>query len=305
MYRLKEIKSKGLQFIEISSPSGTSKAQLCLNQGGRLSYLKFNNSPILTDFDSSTYTNNYASAILFPFANRIKDGKYSFRGVDYILECNEIGKTNAIHGLVYNKTFECIKKTGHPDYGAVTLRYKHNGELKGFPFKFHILLTYTLNENTINLEVKIINKDVKTFPFTLGWHPYFASKDLDESVIGFESKQQFLYDEHYIISGSKRLDSQSPRPLKGVKLDNGYKLETNSIEFTTPEYLLKMMMTAKENYLQLYTPNTSNSIAIEPMTGPTDSFNNKIGLRTLGPSESFTLEWNIAIENSTDKMNTN
>ena len=78
LYTLKEIETQGLHYIELTSSDGASKAQISLNQGGRLSNLVFEDTQVLADFDASTYENNYASSILFPFVNRIKDGKYKF-----------------------------------------------------------------------------------------------------------------------------------------------------------------------------------------------------------------------------------
>ena len=110
LYTLKEIETQGLHYIELTSSDGASKAQISLNQGGRLSNLVFEDTQVLADFDASTYKNNYASSILFPFVNRIKDGKYKFNNSKYTLNCNEVDKNNALHGLVYNKTFACAKK---------------------------------------------------------------------------------------------------------------------------------------------------------------------------------------------------
>lgn len=59
---------------------------------------------------------------------------------------------------------------------------------------------------------------------------------------------------------------------------------------------MNIRSTSKENFLQLYTPDRQNIVAIEPMTGATDNFNNKIGLQTLQPNETYHVKWSIAIE---------
>ncbi|MGY8932489.1 MAG: hypothetical protein ACKVH2_07240, partial [Flavobacteriales bacterium] len=76
MYTLEKLKIQGLNHLELTSSDGASNAQISLNQGGRLSSLVFKDIQVLADFEASTYENNYASSILFPFVNRIKDGKY-------------------------------------------------------------------------------------------------------------------------------------------------------------------------------------------------------------------------------------
>jgi aldose 1-epimerase len=70
-------------------------------------------------------------------------------------------------------------------------------------------------------------------------------------------------------------------------------LNTNLIGFTTPEYNIKLETNTKENYLQIYTPENRKTIAIEPMTGICDSFNNKKGLQILHSNEEHEVKWNL------------
>ena len=296
MYTIEKLEKQDLHYLELTSSDGASKAQISLNQGGRLSHLVFEGIQVLADFDASTYENNYASSIQFPFVNRIKDGKYTFNNSKYKLNCNEVDKNNALHGLVYNKTFVCTKKALTLHYASVTLQYKDNGKHQGFPFKFNIELTYTLNKKGIILSVNIANKDKKTFPFSVGWHPYFYSKNLDNSTLNFSSNKKYVFDNQQIISGTTDLNIEMPFQLKAVTLDDCYPLKANEIEFSTPEYSFNIGSTSKENFLQLYTPEVHNVIAIEPMTGAADNFNNKIGLQTLQPNETYNMKWLIAIE---------
>lgn len=305
LYTLKELETQGLHYIELRSSGGASKVQISLNEGGRLSNLVFEDTQVLADFDASTYKNNYASSILFPFVSRIKDGKYTFNNSKYKLNCNEVDKNNALHGLVYNKTFVCTKKALTLNDASVTLQYKDYGEHQGFPFKFNIELTYTLNKKGIIVSVNIINKDEKTFPFSLGWHPYFYSKNLDNSTLNFSSNKKYVFDNQQIISGTTDLNIEMPFQLKAVTLDDCYLLKTNKIDFLTPEYSFKIASTSKENFLQLYTPEVYNVIAIEPMTGAGNNFNNKIGLQTLQPNETYNMKWLLAIETRNSKINTN
>jgi aldose 1-epimerase len=41
------------------------------------------------------------------------------------------------------------------------------------------------------------------------------------------------------------------------------------------------------------------------MTGIADNFNNKIGLQTLQPNETYNIKWLMAIETKNSKKNTN
>ncbi|WP_034917804.1 aldose 1-epimerase [Gillisia sp. CAL575] len=298
MYKLVNVHVEDLEYIVLESADSNSKARLCLNQGGRLDKLELNGYSILANMHPSTYKDNYASAILFPFANRIKNGEYEFNNLNYKLDCNEKGKDNALHGLVYNKMFECVDHSLNEGFGSVTLSYKDEGKSSGFPFKYRMELTYKLSINRICLAIKIINKDENPFPFTLGWHPYFGTKDLNNSSLYFISNTVFRVDNQQIPIYKTAFNETMPFNLKGKTLDTGYQLEDNQVELFTPEYQLKIESTSNENYLQLFVPSLSNTIAIEPMTGAADSFNNKTGLLTLNPNATYKVAWTISIEDS-------
>ena len=64
-----------------------------------------------------------------------------------------------------------------------------------------------------------------------------------------------------------------------------------------------------ENYLQLYRPKDLSPIAIHPMTGVSNSFNNKIGLQTLATNQSHSIIWNVKLKykhiNKQDEYNIN
>lgn len=295
MYKIKHIVSQGLEHIELQSPTQDSTALICLTEGGRLRHFIFEDTTVIANETSQGYTQNYASAILFPFANRIKDGTYSFNDLQYVLDCNEIDNNNALHGLVYNKVFRCVDQSFGADSASVTLDYTYDGAIKGFPFKFHIQLVYTLNKIGIDVSVSVVNTGKKSFPFTLGWHPYFTSSNLKQSSLQFSSNTKYTYDHEQILSGSVPLDIDMPFELGGMVLDDGYPLQSQTICFTTPTYTMTLRCTSQENYLQLYTPEQPHSIAIEPMTGAANNFNNRIGLQQLDPAQRYQTAWHITI----------
>jgi aldose 1-epimerase len=91
-----------------------------------------------------------------------------------------------------------------------------------------------------------------------------------------------------------------PLSLNKKTFDDAFILEAPGIEFSTPEYDLILTSSEKESYLQLYTPMNTNAIAIEPMTGVSDSFNNKIGLKELSPGKNYNIEWVVSVKLKTN-----
>ena len=94
MFQVQKKKKKEKEFLVISSPCSTTKAKICLNQGANIESLIVKNKKVITNLSPQPYKKVYASSILFPFANRIKDGKYHFLGDNYKLDCNETEANN-------------------------------------------------------------------------------------------------------------------------------------------------------------------------------------------------------------------
>ena len=281
-----------LNYLEISNGNKTT-AKILLSQGASLQELTLNNNPIIKDLYPLKYSNTYASALLFPFAGRIKGGKYSFQKEDYQLEKNQINKNMAIHGLIYNKEFTVLHQQSTKDFASVKLGYNEVNKTKGFPYKYSIHVTYTLTENKIDVIVEIVNTDVKPFPFSIGWHPYFYSSDLNKSNLSFKSDKKISFNKDMIPEKVNDISFKNTLQIKDTQFDDCYILNDNIIIFKTPDYNLKMSSSSDENYLQIYTPSNKKVIAIEPLTGPSNNFNNKLGLQILKSEEAYSIQWTI------------
>ena len=287
--------NNNIEAIELENANKTSYAKILLNLGASLQELKLGNKILIEDLTPLDYKNTYASSILFPFANRIKDGEYTFNNETFSFPVNEPGNNNALHGLVFDKTFEIVKQEVTEHQASLTLVYNETLESKGFPYTYNIQLEYILKDTTLDLNVSITNTDTKAFPFTLGWHPYFVSKNLYESSLNFDSNKQLILDERCITTGTKTIENSSVFNIEDKKLDDCFILNSNEIQFNTPDYKVLINSNSKESFLQIYTPPRANTIAIEPTTGVSDSFNNKMGLQILNASETYHLNWNIKL----------
>ncbi|WP_339915824.1 aldose 1-epimerase [Yeosuana marina] len=298
MYTVKHTNdsNKKLNFIEVKNAQKTIYAKIYLNLGGSLQELVLNNHAVIKDLCPLTYDTTYASAILFPFANRIKDGSYEFEGETYQFEINENKLNNALHGLVYNQTFDVINKEVTETSASVKLVYHEKNQSNGFPFTYSIYLEYVFTKDTLDLNVSVKNTDSKTFPFTLGWHPYFLSSDLYTSSVSFDSKEKLKLDQRNITEKIIANEQVEGFKIKDQFLDDCYILDTHTTTFKTPFYAFELKSSEPESFLQLYTPPLANTIAIEPTTGVSDSFNNGIGLKTLQPDDTYNINWNLKIK---------
>lgn len=298
MFKINNIQDLAQQtnYIELLSSDNKSYAKVSLNLGGSLQELTISNENIITNLPDLAYEVTYASAILFPFANRIKNGNYTFQQKQYVLELNSKEDKNAIHGLVYNKIFKLIEQETTDRHASVTIGYSEVEEVKGFPFKYSIFLTYKLTIATLKLKVEVRNDDQRPLPFNVGWHPYFISSNLHNSFLTIQSNKKLVFDKHMIPTKIEDVSINGSIQIKDKRFDDCFILNTNNIGFKTPNYYINLSSSSKENYLQVYTLNEKHSIAIEPITGPASSFNHKRGLQILDPDEIYEVNWKIKLE---------
>lgn len=284
--------------VEINNVTGSIYGKIKLNEGGSLQELTLNKTPIIQDLAPLPYSSTYASSILFPFANRIKDGAYTFNGKDYKFTINQIEENNALHGLVFDKTFNIIEQKCDHDSASLTLQYTEVNESIGFPYTYSMQLQYVFTKTGLSLKLTVTNTNSKTFPFTVGWHPYFISDNLYDSALRFECNEKLIIGDRNITTGIENIDTVDTFQIKDQQLDDCWILKTNTVVFNTPKYDLTIGSSVDTNFLQAYTPPRLNTIAIEPTTGVSDSFNNKIGLQELKAKESYNITWDLKITNN-------
>ena len=282
-------------FLVIKDSEKAVFGKIHLNDGGSLQELTLNGCAIIQDLTPLSYDTTYASSILFPFANRVNNGAYRFNGKDFQLETNQKEENNAIHGLVYNKKFKIVEKNANANSASITLDYIENNESIGFPYTYSIQLKYTFTKNNLSLNISVKNTDSKSFPFTIGWHPYFISDDLFKSVLNFDSSKKLIIGDRNITTDVEDVAPINDFQIKDQKLDDCWILKSNKIKFNTPNYQLTILSSVENNFLQVYTPDRLNTMAIEPTTGISDSFNNKIGLQILDANESYAVTWELKI----------
>jgi aldose 1-epimerase len=289
---------KETNIIEVNNSENTIVGKIYLNSGASLQELTLGGKEIIQDLNPLKYDSTFASSILFPFANRIKDGSYSFNNKKFQLKKNQEEEQNALHGAVYNKKFKVIVKKASIETAKITLEYTELKKTAGFPYTYTIQVTYIFSNDTLRLQVKVKNTDDKTFPFTIGWHPYFISDNLSKSSLSFNSDKKLIIGRRNITTGIEDITPNVTLNIEDKQLDDCWILNSDKVQFNTPKYQLNFESSVKENFLQAYTPPRLNTIAIEPTTGVSDSFNNKIGLQTLNPGEEYSIIWKINIINN-------
>jgi aldose 1-epimerase len=247
---------------------------------------------------------SYPSAHLFPWGNRVRNGKYSFQGVDYQLPINEIGLHNAIHGLVSFAPFEVVEQTTNDVEAILTLRHTYYGGTLGYPFPFVLDITHIFSaDEGLEINYSIKNIGTNDMPIVLGWHPYFKieGEKADDWQIDFPAVYQYKAD-NQMISGEKvKVDFSGAIDLRGKTLDAIFAMNSSS-KIISKLYSPKKNFTLNVwqegmkggfTYTVVYIPPARDCIAIEPMTGNTDAYNSGDGLLVLERGKTFEISCGV------------
>lgn len=253
---------------------------------------------------------NQNAPILFPIVGKLKNGKYFIDNKEYKMKN---------HGFASFSTFEIISKSK----SKVVLSLESNAStLKKYPYKFKLIVKYTLKENKVLIENKVVNIDNKKIYFSIGAHPGFN--------IPINKKEK--YTDYYLEFSQKETVARMPlTKKKGLLsnnyiqkyLDNTHRLQLNHKIFKDRAIILKSLKSSTveiksdftdtsvkigiENFpfLGIWTTSKSNEnfVCIEPWYGVSDSENTqgnfqlKKGIQTLQTSKDFIMKYFIEIKN--------
>lgn len=117
----------------------------------------------------------YGIPILFPWPNRIGEGRFSFDGQDVSLETPHPGP-HLLHGFVLSRSWE-VAGSGVDDGAWVTSTFRSSdfeGIGKQWPYPFETTCTYRLKGGCLSVEFVGTNTGKTNMPCGLGFHPYFG-----------------------------------------------------------------------------------------------------------------------------------
>ena len=296
-----------MQEIVIGNRSGDSFSVLPSN-GAAISNLTLNHETVIKfPLFGDDPNKGFPSAILFPFPNRIRDGKYTFKGTDYQLDRNETGRGHALHGFVSDVPFEVVAERRN----GVTLAYTYDGEREGYPFPFELEVSYSIvRKHAFRLSYKVKNSGETSMPCAFGWHPYFTLQEskVGEMSLSLPAHFGFEVDDSVIPFLTNDLTAPQIREattfsLKNTILDNVYKVAEagKSTEIMLSNQKLNLIISQQIgdgllNFFVLYTPPARNSIAIEPQTGNVNVFNNGDGLVILEPQKTMSGQIEVSLQ---------
>lgn len=114
--------------------------------------------------------------VLFPFPNRIRDGRFTWDGKEYRLPPNDPAGKNAIHGFACHHPWRVVGQGADAASAWVTGEFRASADgpqdLDLWPADHRIRVTYRLAKESLRVEAVVDNPDRVPLPFGLGYHPY-------------------------------------------------------------------------------------------------------------------------------------
>jgi aldose 1-epimerase len=265
----------------------------------------------LEDFANSPF--HAGQPLLFPFPNRVREGKFTFEGEDYnmaglLAKGWDRGAGQAIHGLVADKAWT-VEETRADDAGAYircSLQLDAFSDIaEQYPFPCRLTIAYILAEGVLTMHTELKNNGTKNQPFGFGIHPWFPTAlrpgvRLKGNPDDIPMTQRATAQVHVPASGLWELEKLMPtgkvlsfeetedrfdlrefRPLEGHFYDHVFTGVQHSANgwseggLRDPESGLEMYVAADGAFREwvLYAPETRPVIALEPYTCATDAVN--------------------------------
>jgi galactose mutarotase-like enzyme len=182
--------------------------------------------------------------------------------------------------------------------------------LTKYPFEFELQLIYTLNESSLTLEYKVINKGKVKMPFSIGAHPAIAlPENFEDYALEFEKEEELKYyilENDLISSQTKILETNHNIVPLNYELFKNDALIFKTLESKSLIILKDSKPYVKVAYndfpsLGIWTKENAPFICIEPWLGYSDTDENsgdlykKEGILTLEENKNFSAKFSITI----------
>lgn len=272
--------------------------------GGGLRSYTVDGVPVLDGYDEDEMAGGGRGQHLLPWPNRIRDGRYSFAGIDLQLALTEPSRGNASHGLVRWSNWTVA--AGEADRLVMHLALHPQ---PGYPFSLDLSIEYRLGPAGLSVATTATNAGARPCPYGAGSHPYLTvGTDLvDEALLEVPADHRVDSDERGIPTGVVPVDGtgydfRRARPIGELVADHAYTALTgNEAVLASADGLRRVALWWDQSYrwLMVFTGDTlpparrRRGVALEPMTCAPNAFVTGDGLRVLEPEESWTTTWGL------------
>jgi aldose 1-epimerase len=204
-----------------------------------------------------------------PYVSRITGGVFTWGDVTTAIAPNMAGGTHPLHGIGWRKPWRVLDQSAT----TLSLGLTHTGD-EDWPWIFSTRQDFSLFDDHVVHTIAVTNEDARSFPSSLGPHPYFNASD---AIISFDA--QALWE----ISGEALPTYRNRRavvdelaagaPASSLDLDHCFEGWDGVATIAWPSHQVRVeAKCALGNTpiactrLQLYTPKGENYFCLEPVS---------------------------------------
>lgn len=260
----------------------------------------------------ATGSEETACFVMLPWPNRVRAGRFTFRGREYDLGVSSADGT-AIHGQVRERAWKIRHRT--PQSAVLEFDSRDEGGLT-FPWSYLARIRYEVSPEGLEIDLSVTNTSNEAAPFGHGLHPYFMRRlwaDDDAMTLRFGATGHYAM-EAVMPTGTPPIDDQMSRSLReGLVpppgLDELFTVDRFDAALTWANSGVRVRFEASEaaTHAALYAPSAAPGVAgnwlcFEPMTMATDAVNlaergmEGTGLRVLEPGQTLEMDCRLRVE---------
>jgi aldose 1-epimerase len=234
---------------------------------------------------------------LVPYCNRIRGGRFSFRGREIRQQPNMTGDVSPLHGHGWLAPWTLVEQ----DDCNAHLLYRHQPD--EWPWEYGASQTFSLDDDGLQIILTCRNLSDEPMPCGLGLHPYFPCSP--DTVLDTEVRDVWTVDAQVLpvkrLPASGRYELRN-RKICGQSLDNGFSDWSGEASIRTPGAPFGLRMSSPDaHFFQVYSPEEGGLFVAEPvshanaaMNEPEDEWPN-LGLRVLDLGEEMRLSARLEI----------
>ena len=279
--------------LELSpSVGGAISKFVWIDGDGERPILRECNKPLENVLDAASFP-------LVPYVNRIRDGRFEFRGRVVRLAPNMPGDPSPLHGQGWLGQWQVEEASDT----TATLSFHHSaGE---WPWDYEAQQKFVLDQHALWFRLTCQNKSNEPMPCGLGQHPYFPcgpETRLDTNVTcAWTIDDKVLPVEKVPAEG--RYDLRN-RLICGQGLDNGWGGWGGQARLSDPSWPFSPTITCPmpdAEFFQVYSPDSGGVFVAEPVTHANAALNApedewpELGLIVLEPGEEMELTIQIDV----------
>jgi aldose 1-epimerase len=280
---------------------GDGYAGTVVSVGGGLRGLTYDGREVLLGYGEDEAAHAGIGQHMFPWPNRITDGKYTFEGVDEQLYLTEPARRNAIHGLT--RWANWTRTDDGDNESVVEVGHRLHGQ-PGYAHQLDLRIMYRLADG-LTVTATATNVGTSDAPYGYGTHPYLSvGRPIDECVLEFSANEWLEVSPERMtpiglspVAGSP-YDFHECRVIGDLDIDNAFTGlgDSWSVTLTDPDTGNRSVLSSDTRWMQLYTGGAigRTALAVEPMTCPPNAFITGQNLVVLKPGDSHTTTFRVS-----------